>query len=213
MIAVCLLTCDRVGYTERTLETFSACNPDQSRFVLIHGDDASVEPTNIELARAHGFRTVVRNQTRWGNLKLRTKLITKAAKLAPWTMILENDIESVRPFPWALFDYVAKDDRVSSLRLFGPFKDRDGLEACLTTHKKKDHAPVKWRPFRGAPEGAQVGDIHWSAQPTVTRSHELLTLHKTGVEPAGLTVRVKSNVMFHIGRERTRPPVLLEAAC
>lgn len=211
MIAVCLLTCDRVPYTRVTVESWARYNAGDPRLLLFHADDASVEPTNRELAHAHGFRTVIQHKTRCGNLPTRVALIKYAAKQAKWILILENDIESIRPFPWPLFEFVQAQPGVSSLRLFGKFKDRDGIQPCLTTHKREGHTPVDWRPARNAPEPAQVGRIHWSAQPTVTRSRELVQLHRTGVEPPGLTVRVKANVMVHIGLERTHP--LESVAC
>lgn len=204
MIAVCLLTCDRVPYTRVTVESWAKFNtPHDERLMLLHGDDASLEPTNGELARTNGFTTVVQHTTRQGNLALRMALMTYAARYADWILILENDIESIRAFPWALFEFVRRQKALSSLRLFGKYKDRERLDPCLTTHKRNGHKKVEWRPARHAPEPAQVGRIHWTPQPTVTRAHELLRLHETGVEPKGRTVRVKSNVMVHIGVERT----------
>jgi hypothetical protein len=212
MIAVCLLTCDRVPYTRVTVESWARYNgSDDPRLLLLHGDDASVEPTNRDLANAYGFRTVVQHRVRQGNRATRVALMKYAAKRADWILILENDIESIRPFPWPLFEFVQANRDLSSLRLFGKFKDRDGCQPCLTTHKREGHAPVEWRPARHAPEPAQVGRIHWSAQPTVTRSRELVELHRKGVEPPGRTVRVKQNVMVHIGVERT--PALESVAC
>jgi len=211
LIAVCLLTCDRVEYTRVTVESWARFNGGDPRFLLLHADDASVAQTNGELVRSHGFRTVIQHTTRRGNHATRLALLKYAAKRADWILVLENDIESIRPFPWPLFDFVRAQPDLSSLRLFGKFKDRDGRDPCLTTHKHAGHVPVEWRPARHAPEPAQVGRIHWSAQPTVTRSQELLHLHRKGVEPRGRTVRVKSNVMVHIGVERTQP--LESAAC
>jgi hypothetical protein len=211
MIAVCLLTCDRVAYTSITVDSWTRFNGHDPRFLLLHGDDASRESTNGDLARAHGFRTVVQHTIRRGNVPTRVDLLKYAAKRAKWILILENDIESIRPFPWPLFDFVNAQPEVSSLRLFGKFKDREGFQPCLTTHKREGHTPVEWHPARNAPEPAQVGRIHWSAQPTVTRSRELVELHRKGIEPPGLTVRVKANVMVHIGVERTQ--ALESVAC
>ena len=214
MIAVALLTCDRVDYTRRTLESFARHN-DMSRFVLLHADDGSTDSRNIHLAQSYGFRTVVKHETRRGWLVTRMRLLRRAAKVAPWILNLENDIETAREFPWALFKYAAKDPGITCLRLYGRWKDRERLDACLTRHKSTG-APVHWRPFRGAPEASQIGLIHWSAQPSVTRSDDVISCHRLGAPPmGGYTVRVKKNVTYHIGVERTTPRVELttEAMC
>lgn len=204
MIAVCLLTCDRVDYTARTLETFAQHN-DLDRFLLLHADDGSQDTRNEDLAQSYGFTTVVSHGTRRGWLVTRLRLIRRAAKRAPWILNLENDIETVRPFPWPLFEYAAKDHGISCLRLYGQWKDRDRQDACLTRHKATGQ-PVQWRPYRGAPEASQIGFIHWSAQPSVTRADDLLSHHRPGGPPlGGLTVRPKKNVTYHIGIERTTP--------
>lgn len=217
MIGVALLTCDRLDYTARTLSTFAHHN-DLRDFRLFHADDASEDPRVRHLANFYGFRTVVQNDTRQGWRITRPLLIEAAAKECEWILLLENDIESARPFPWALMRYVADRPLVYCLRLYGRYKDRARLDPCLTTHKRRGHVPVEWRPFRGAPESSQVGEIHWSAQPCVTRRRELLELHRSGMEPEAWTVRVKKNVMHHIGIERTAPIIsegaeVLEATC
>jgi hypothetical protein len=210
-IAVLLMTCDRPAYTRRTLETFLAHNPDRSRFVLLHGDDASIAPDNLELAAAAGFRTVIRNTgRRRGILALRTALIDAAAPLTKWALVLENDLESRRPFPWALFDHVRYQSKFYALRLFGAFKDADQAEPCKTVHQWTGR-DVRWASLEGAPEPAEVADVHWSAQPTVTRTKALVALHHHHSRTLGLTARVVDNVMVHIGATRTRE--LAEVAC
>ena len=201
-VAVGLQTCNRLDLTYRTVTTFYGQN-DPSRFLLLHADDASDDPAVFVLAKEYGFRTVVHNLEREGMTATRHRLIAAAARRgADWFLLLENDIETVRPFPWPLFDYASKNPNVVCLRLYGRYKDVDGLEPCLTTHKRRGHQPVKWRAFRGAPEKSQIGEIHWSAQPAVTRIGPLLNLHRYGAEPDGWTVRVKKNVVSHIGEGR-----------
>ncbi len=212
MIAVCLLTCDRLDYTLRTLSSFAEHN-DLSQFALFHADDASNDPRVSVAAQSFGFRTVVQNRERKGWLLTRTALIKAAMKEHRWILNLENDIESLRPFPWALFHFIRKRRDVSSLRLYGRYKDRRKFDACLTFHKRT-RLDVHWRPLRHAPEMSQIGWIHWSAQPSVTRSSALWNLHRHGEDLEGLTVRVKKNVMVHIGTERTIPrPDPVEVAC
>lgn len=205
MIACCLQTCDRYDLTVRTLETFAAHN-DLSRFRLLHADDASVDGDTMRaLVKSYGFRTVFQaHDERLGMRMVRWGLISAAVRRgAEWILLLENDIESLRPFPWDLFEHVKKRKDVCCLRLYGRYKDKEQRDPCLTTHKRRGHAPVRWRPFRGAPEASQIGEIHWSAQPSVTKATMLLRHHQTGEEPDGWTVRVKKNVMAHIGAERT----------
>lgn len=208
MIAIALLTCDRYDYTLRTLSSLVEHN-DLSRFALFHADDASEDPRIVPLAQSYGFQTVVQNPERRGWLRTRTALLRQAARDSTWILNLENDIESVRPFPWALFRFVRKNRYISSLRLYGRFKDRDKRQACLTRHKRTG-MEVDWRPLRNAPEMSQIGYIHWSAQPAVTRSSDIVALHRYGMEPSGYTVRVKKNAMVHIGVQRTAS---IEASC
>lgn len=212
-IAVILLTCNRPAYTARTVESFTRYNRDRSRFVLLHGDDASETNENIALAASHGFRTVLRWPERRGTLALRTKMLVKAAAVAPWVLVLENDIESVRPFPWLLFDTIESNERIYSLRLYGRFKDAERLQPCKTSHQWKNDAPVTWSRLKHMPEPAEVADIHWSAQPAVTRSVDAVALHRRNArELERLTARVVTNVMVHIGTERTAPPAFTRTA-
>ena len=200
-IAVALLTCNRYDYTVRTLDSFARHN-DLSRFVLLHGDDCSDDLRVRELPNDYGFQTVVQTAVRSGWLMARRALLEVAASAAPWIYLLENDIETVQPFPWSLFEYLQAFPDIYCLRLYGAYKG-DRTQPCLSTHKRRGHKPVAWRPFRDAPVKSQIGDIHWSAQPCVTRREELLEHHRHGTEPTGLTVRVKQNITVHIGLERT----------
>jgi len=204
VIACCLQTCDRYDLTLRTLETFAQHN-DLSKFRLLHADDASTDQEQmLDLVKYYGFRTVFLSRERIGMRMVRWGLISAAVRRgADWIFLLENDIETLRPFPWELFEHVQKHPEVSCLRLYGRFKDAARTDPCLTTHKRRNHEPVRWRPFRDAPEAAQIGQIHWSAQPCVTNAQMLLRHHQTSEEPDGWTVRVKKNVVSHIGAERT----------
>ena len=208
-IAVALLTCvdtgqpARFAYTERTIATFLHHNPVRDRFILLHGDDASSDVRVPVLANACGFETVHQTQRRAGWREARLGLIRHAARVAPWVLLLENDIETLRPFPWALFDFVATSPKVDCLRLYGRFKSSGSTYPCLTVHKKTRLA-VRWKPVKGAPEPAESSVIHWSAQPCATRSPVILQHHVKGTEPSGRTVRVTENVTSHIGVKRTR---------
>jgi SAM-dependent methyltransferase len=236
MIAVGLLTCDRADYTARTLRSFSAQNPDaRESFILLHGDDASVEPTNTTLAHEHGFETVgATHSKRLGARLLRTDVVRAAAdRGADWILLLENDWDWVRPFPWALFRYVTTTQpNVYTLRLYGQYKERNNKCRCMTVHAGRGRRPVTWQPLTGAPEAAEIAAIHWGAPPAVTRLAEALELHRdpgpTGGslssdafemqisgQIAGLVARVVNNVVYHIGDQPTvalrRPPARLPA--
>ena len=201
-VAIALLTSDRREYTEVTLRTLAAHN-DLSQFALLHADDASTDPAVPALARAYGFRTVVQSQARQGWLSMRQQLFYAARKYE-WTIVLENDVEWARPFPWALFDFIrTRCPSVYCLRLHGAFKDRARADPSLAFHKSHREKPVRWKRIKYAPEPAEVGFIHWSGQPSVTRTGELRALHQQGIDSQALTARVVENVTYHIGTLRT----------
>ena len=227
-IAVTLLTCGRVAYTRQTLASFSAQHPDaRTEFILLHADDASTEPEILDLAEAHGFETVVRNRSRRGVRALRAAVVAVAAERgADWVLVLENDWEWARPFPWALFRHlVATRPDVYHLRLYGSHKDRARALRCWTVDMSRNRCPVTWARLEGAPEPAEVSFIHWGAPPAVTRIAEATQLcilpPGTGYDGSGDThemlasgrlnlkvARVVDNVVYHIGDEsshRRRP--------
>lgn len=207
MIAVCLLTAGRLAYTATTLATFAAQNREHRFGLLLHADDASPDPAVPALPVVYGFETVYRSARRQGWLAMRQRLFAAAeAKGATWVLFLENDIEWARPFPWALFEYVASKPDIYCLRLQGAFKGKNQTDPCMTYHKADRSRPVRWMRLKYAPETAQVGRIHWSAQPAVTRIGELLDLHQYGMEAHALTARVVENVTYHIGVARTVTP-------
>lgn len=213
MIAVCLLVADRFDYTRATLESFAAHN-DRSRFRLFYADDASSDARVPALAKAHGFTKLARSKNRQGWRVMRPLLFERAASLgADWILYLENDCEWLRPFPWDLFRFIQARSEFYCLRLHGAFKDRHGADPCMIHHKLGDRTrPVKWQPLRQAPEPAEVGFIHWSAQPSVTRAAELIELHRQPKrQAAALTARVVQNVTAHIGVERTAMPIGVSA--
>lgn len=204
-ITVCLQTCNRLHYTERTVRTFATANPDLSRFDLIHGDDGSTDWHINVIAQAYGFTTVLSSSAPIGPIPFRAKLMDVARQRgAEWVLMLENDIESLRAFPFDLFDYIRQQKDIYCLRLFGAFKDAAGTDACLTVDKWRKNATVKWQALVGAPEPCEVGQIHWTPQPTLTRMAEAWAIHHEGARPALKTARVVNNVMGHIGLERTQ---------
>lgn len=225
-IAVVLLTCDRADLTRATLESFARHNPEaRGRFILLHADDASTTPTNAELATAHGFETVVAHPSRRGVRALRAAGVAVAAQRgADWVLVLENDWEWARPFPWALVDHlVTVHPEVYHLRLYGAWKERHQRNRCWAMHMGRGRQAVTWAPLRGAPEPTEIAEIHWGAPPALTRMREATQLcvapAGTGYDGSGdvhemhasgrLTVkvaRVVENVVFHIGFAKTPGP-------
>jgi hypothetical protein len=203
-ITIALLTCDRSEYTRQTLQTLYAHN-DLHRFALIHGDDCSAKKHNLKLAESYGFETVVRTKQRQGAQAMK-RALAKACK-TPWLLLLENDWECDRPFPWDLFERVDASDAYT-FRLFHEFKER-GKRRAGVNHYGREQAPPGWQPFG---EGAEIGDIHWCSPPSVTRIQELRWLLEKKSERGSMAlsgkiqrpvVRVTENVFYHIGESRT----------
>ena len=209
MIALCLLTCGREDYTKRTLASFDTHN-DMERFTKLHFDDRSVGTRNDELAARFGFQSLPKRNARLG-VSVATLLLVQDAFLReiPWTLVLQNDWESVKPFPWHLLHRIHDDDGIWSLRLWGRRKDQ-GDPIMDEIHKGRRSAPVEWVPYD---DGAEIASIHYGAPPTAYRtemllrllarsSHERDAMRKSGAIDA-MTVRVTDNVVYHIGEDKT----------
>jgi hypothetical protein len=206
-VAICLLTCGREHYTARTLHTLAQHN-DLSKFLLLHGNDVVGVEENSALASRYGFETVLAPKIRQGCSQMVSQLFIKASiKGAEWVLHLENDWESDSAIPVDVIPQM--DESHYCARLYGVFKGRGALP-CHTTHFGRAKQPVAWEPWIG---GWEVGSVHWGFPPAITRMREarFLTcniqreqdaMHRSGVI-GGLTVRPVTNVMSHIGEERT----------
>lgn len=218
-IALTFLTCDRVPYSVRTLETLAAHN-DLSRFILLHGDDASRDDAGGKLARSMGFHTAIQSgKVRAGVCSMTARLF-RAAQLegADFVLNLQNDWESARAIPLDDLEAIFEDERVYCTRLYGAMKSLTGR--CGIHHGGREpRRVVDWVPYL-PPEydidslsGYEVGEIHWGHPPAVTRIAEAIHLTKGAQRESisrkrsgkltGLTVRTVQNVFLHIGRERT----------
>lgn len=211
-VALCLLTCERFEYTRRTVESLAAHN-DLSRFVLLHGDDASQDGRNAAIASRHGFARIETGQQRLGVMQMERQLASEAAALGcDWTIILQNDWQSIRGIPLPLIGFCDGRRDIYCLRLYGRFKNEADRPAG-DRHKGKDGRPANWRPLDGAPESTEIGDIHWGSPPAATRTDILVWLLKDAArdrdarERSGLidtlTARPTNRVMVHFGTERT----------
>jgi hypothetical protein len=212
-IALGLLTCERESYTSRTLKSFAKWN-DLSKFIKVHVDDASRSSLNRDLAASYGFFSAAPHMDRLGCFEARRVLVdVAAAHGAEWLLILENDWETVRAFPWKLFELcVERFPRVYCLRMYGEQKERHG-RATGDLHKGRQRAPVEWKLIKGAPERAEIGNVHWGCPPAVTeietlkwllkKSHSDRDVMHTSGKLKKLTVRPRSNVVWHIGTDKT----------
>lgn len=211
-VAICLLTCERYDYTKRTVESLALHN-ELRAFTLLHGDDASRDNRNREIAEFHGFELVKSPVSRQGVMAMQSRLAAAAAdRRCDWTVILQNDWECVRSFPYGLLMTLDRMPDVHCLRLYGRWKER-GARPTGDAHKGKGGKPAGWRPLECAPEAAEIGDIHWGSPPCATRTPVLRWLlagaererdvrAKSG-EISTLTARVVDNVFWHIGADRT----------
>lgn len=240
MIHVVLLSCERRDYTLRTLQTFQQCNTAASvdvstladaepktvggkidaGFTLWHCDDASTDPKLRRQVQAAGWRELIYTDRRVGV----TEMIRRASRKlehagAEWMLLLENDWETARRFPWAIFDLVRERGDVWALRLYGQFKERDQQLPAGARHRGRSGADPRWLDFAVAgwpiePANCyQVGDIHWGNPPSVAKVPLVAWLHKNASREKDAIVRsgqitdhvarVVENVVYHIGAERT----------
>lgn len=228
-LAIVLITCDRVKYTRRTIESFNEhnnwCEEAPYPVHLLHIDDASETDENMTLADKYGFRTICPPAERRGNTATRRQAIMYAGRECRPThlMFLENDWECQRAMPWQLIEWVfaQTEHDIYHLRLWHHFKSKakfeswDGVTPLVSRgHAGRDRADPGWVPMTtGELEPVDVGDIHWGAPPAVTRMSELkllhdgagsesFSIHKSG-ELSARVAQVKTNVFFHIGDKRT----------
>jgi hypothetical protein len=214
-IAVCLISADRYEYTKATVESFHKFNLGLN-LTLLQADDASEDNRVREVGTLHGFEQINKsNGKRLGGQAMRRLAITAAAKRgATHVYILENDIETVRSLPVAFLAYAFTDPEVYCVRLYGLCKERNGQRKCSPYHLGRGKIqPVEWNEYRNEFETAQIGDVHWGAQPCVTRIGEAVWLHADTQRESDIwrkctklqakTVRLLNNVTFHIGDDRT----------
>lgn len=207
MIHVCLLSCDRYEYTLRTASSFIEHNPEG--FALWHCDDASEDSRIRQAAQGFGFQSLVYTHSRVGVTEMvRRTAAELQARGAEWMLLLENDWETVRPFPWAVFED-ARERGAWALRLYGRYKARDGQRPVRNYHQGRSKADPGWQAF----DGYELGDIHWGNPPSASRVSDVVWLHdgvsseRDAIRKSGkLTApvaRVTENVVYHIGEKHT----------
>lgn len=223
-VAIALQSCGRLDLTTQTLETFRQHNATIPPWVrLIHAEDGRIDKRNEALATSMGF-TCVSHSRRLGNTLCRKHLIRQSAKLGvSHIILLENDWETIRPWPWELIQWMTEQPDIYHMRFWHEWKIprkynawvEAGRKGYVSRHRGRNNSDPSWKLFTGAPEPIEIGDIHWSAPPAVTRLDEALWLHK-GVRAESGSIqrsgeithkvaRVMENVIWHIGEARRTP--------
>jgi hypothetical protein len=126
---------------------------------------------------------------------------------AEWMLLLENDWETVRPFPWQVFEAVKT--KVWAIRLYGQYKARDKQRPVSAHHQGRNKADPGWQAY----DGYEIGEIHWGNPPSVSRVKDVVWLHegasseRDAIRKSGRisdrVARVTDNVVYHIGEEHT----------
>lgn len=223
-VVIALQSCGRYDLTSQTLSSLYKFSPNMPDWVqLIHAEDGRKDRRNENLAAGYGFETVSPDR-QLGNTLCRKHLIRQAAKRgASHIILLENDWETIRPWPWELIQWMTEQPEIYHMRFWHEWKIprkynawvEAGRQGYVSRHRGRDNANPGWQLFTGAPESIEIGDIHWSAPPAVTRIHEALWLHKGvraesgSIQKSGeithKVARVMENVVWHIGEARRTP--------
>jgi len=205
MIAVCLLTCGRGPLTGRTIGSFDSWNYVRKDLFRIHADGGCEQPAILY----HGWPCIDRPPSRVPQMHSFRKLIEEAAvRGAEFVMWLENDWESVGPLPKIEFLREHAKAGIKTWRLFGEFKMREpGPRARAGEHEIGSKNKIDWKP---GPAGWETGAAHWAAGGSIAtlacleaqiyrpRMKDVIT-----AEPRLPSMRVRENLMFHIGEKTT----------
>lgn len=206
MIAVCLLTADRPGYTKETLRSFREHNRDllnadfPEPAILLHADDGSADGRNAAIAAAAGFTTCYASRERAGQGPALEHMWTRAAELGCDRILhLENDWEFVAPAP---LDVVGP-----CVRLYGARKERSGPRAAAGTRNLVTGEQVAWKRVL---TGWERGETHWGGPPSITDTDLLLEAVQGAKRIKDIsmalsvdTYRPFENIVWHIGLEPT----------
>ena len=215
-ITVVILTCDRLGLTRQTVDSFLEHN-NRSNFDIFYGDDASNESTHKFMA-SRKIPCIVRHTKRKGCSPTSNELIKESIRIVynPLTLYLQNDFETVRPLPLRAICHVfnRKPD-IGWMRLWGRWNN-EPLEHKEFTHRyKKKHPVVKWTFLTSHREKIAIGDIDWKYHPCIHRTDILVSVldgvlrdrhagHKA-LETKLLTAVLTNNVVRNLGVKRSTP--------
>lgn len=210
-IAVLLQTCGREDLTRRTVETFCKFNgyPGgrlSNRFELVHADDESVSPENMEIAGKAGFRTVFAPKERRGQMAGLKAMCAALPDGVEWIAYLENDWETVGEWPWLLSDCPF----VETIRLFADRKAQQGPRALAGNKCLASGRDINWVEEYATISGVYQPDYHWAeahfVAPSITRADVLLPLVRSCATVKDIcrarplrSVRPVENAVWHLG--------------
>lgn len=206
-----LMTCNRYEETKQTLETFNQTSG-LNTYPLYQVDDCSADDRIIPLAKKYGFKLVHRTEKQSGIFNALRIAVNDALEYE-WVYLMANDWIWVKPFPFKVFEKVESDPDVWYFRPYGEFKERVGgvprRRSVDDHHFGMRSKPVEWLPYT---EESEIGKIHWSWLGVQrTKQCKYLIDRSRSVHHAGhqtkliseKTVRMRENVCWHIGYERT----------
>lgn len=202
-VAIGLCTCHREEYALETVETFLAHN-DPQRFIMLHADDASSSPVNIETAAETGFKTVHMARQREGQLAMLRALLDAAVEHeAEWFLWCESDWRWLAPFPWPLMC-----GGWECLRLYGATKAVSGSRAPTGTHVMGTPCKIEWQSEHGGECDGAIA--HWAGPPSVCRTADLRRAAKDAASFKDVsrwfrpyTWRLHEAIVTHIGERQT----------
>lgn len=205
-VAVLLTTRCREDMTAETLRTFAEHHK-LSRFLLLHGDDASPTRENKRLAAQYGFETVYDPERQLGHMaSFRALMHVAMSERSEWVLNLENDWQWVRPTPsWAHEAMEGGDwPDVDCIRLYGAAKARSGPRAPTGANLMGADRPIAWRACWDGVEYAP--ECHFAGPPSYIRTdvlwpwvRELPTFKEVGKVLHMPTLRPVENCVWHLG--------------
>jgi len=225
-LIVLVLTCDRLNYTKRTVDSFLELNYSQMhgaglQFDLFYADDASIGWDDMKAyMQSRGFICIHRNETRAGCSPCTRDALLKCLHIgrkreASWgykygLLYLQNDWESAASLPpLASLRTIFSDKAVGWMRLYGAFKDKEQKQPVSGKHLGNGKL-ANWMPYSRY-KGMEVAQIHWCYNPSITRlglikplfsepvSRESDVIHRSAKLSSYVAVRYPDNVMYHIG--------------
>ncbi len=113
-IVVGLLTCDRLEYTKKTVQSLLSQNR-QDDLLLLHADDASLDQRGIcKYVQSQGFKTILANESRIGcsptTDAFMSAIQNEIGDNLP-VLYLQNDFECTRPIPFdEIFSLLSQED-------------------------------------------------------------------------------------------------------
>ena len=179
-IAVTLLTCGRVDYTRRTLESFSAQHPDARDRVPAPARgrrlDRARDPRAGRGARVRDRRAEPGPARRAGAPGRRGRRGRRAGRRLGRSCSRTTGNGRGRSRGRCSATWSRRGRTSTTCASTGRYKDRARALRCWTMDMSRDRRAVTWTRLEGAPEPAEVGFIHWGAPPAVTRIAEATRL-------------------------------------